>query len=93
MHVTIDISHHHPRSLSAPVGWEVIQRNGRVWMVEQNNRIIKIDAAQYHMLLVMYETQTANLVAIAQFLASRAQKAADLEYHVPWTPGPGAVTS
>jgi hypothetical protein len=41
------------------------------------------------MLLAMYETPAANLVATAQFLASisascRAQKAADLEYHLPW---------
>ncbi len=35
VNVTIDISHHHPRSLSAPVGWEVIQRNWRIWIVEQ----------------------------------------------------------
>ena len=79
-----------PRSLSAPVGWEVIQRNGRIWIVEQNNRVTKIDAAQYHMLLATYVTPAANLVATAQFLASisascRAQKAADLEYHVPWS--------
>jgi hypothetical protein len=88
VNVTIDISNHHPRSLSAPVGWEVIQRNGRIWMVEQNNRVTKIDAGQYHMLLAMYETPAANSVAPAQLLASirsscRAQKAADLEYHVP----------
>lgn len=90
MNVTIDISHHHPRNLSAPVGWEVIQRNGLIWIVEQNNRVTKIDAAQYHMLLAMYVTPAANLVATAQFLTSisvscRAQKAADLEYHVPWS--------
>jgi hypothetical protein len=87
VNVTIDISHHHPRSLSAPVGWEVIQRNGRIWMVQQNNRVTKIDAAQYHMLLAMYESQPANMVATAQFLASisascRAKRAADLEYHL-----------
>ncbi len=35
--VTIDISHHLPRSLPAPVGWEVIQRNGRIWLIEQNS--------------------------------------------------------
>ncbi len=40
------------------------------------------------MLLAMYETPAANLVATTQFHASisascRAQKAADLEYHVP----------
>ncbi len=59
-------------------------------MVEQNNRVGKTDAAQYHMLLEMYETPAANVVATAQFLASisascRAKKAADLEYHVPWS--------
>ena len=27
--VVIDISHHLPRSLPAPEGWEIIQRNGR----------------------------------------------------------------
>ncbi len=90
VNVTIDISHHHPRNLSAPVGWEVIQRNGRIWIVEQNNQVTKIDAAQYHMLLAMYVTPAANLIATAQFLTSisgscRAQKAADLEYHVPWS--------
>ena len=26
--IVIDLSHHYPRSLPAPVGWEVIQRNG-----------------------------------------------------------------
>jgi hypothetical protein len=68
VNVTFDISHHHPWSLSAPVGWEVIQRNGR--MVEHNNRVTKIDGAQYHMLLAMYETPAANTVATAQFLAN-----------------------
>jgi hypothetical protein len=59
-------------------------------MVELTNRLTKIDAAQYHMLLAMYETPAANTVATAQLLSSisaycRAQKAADLEYHVPWS--------
>ncbi len=59
-------------------------------MVEQNNRVTKIDAAQYYMLLAMYETPAENSVATALFLASfsascRAEKAADLEYHVPWS--------
>ncbi len=54
------------------------------------NRVTKIEAAQFHMLLAMYETTAANMVAKAQFLASisascRAQKAADQEYHVPWS--------
>ncbi len=90
VNINIDISHHHPRSLPAPVGWEVIQRNGRIWMVEQDNRITKLDVAQYHMLLAMYEVPTANAAPAAQFLVSvsascRAQKAADREYRVPWS--------
>ncbi len=40
--VTIDFSHHHPQSLPAPAGWEIIQCNGQVWMVEQNNRVTRI---------------------------------------------------
>ena len=54
--VTIDIS---PGAFQH-LGWEVIQRNGRIWMVEQNNRVTKIDAAKYHMLLTMYQAPAAN---------------------------------
>ncbi len=58
--------------------------------MEQNTGVTKIDAAQYNMLLAMYVTPAANLIATAQFLTSisascRAQKAADQEYHVPWS--------
>ncbi len=51
--ITIDLSHHHPRSLPAPHGWEIIQRNadGRVSIVEHSKRVTKLDAVQYHMLL------------------------------------------
>jgi hypothetical protein len=59
-------------------------------MIEQNSRVTEIDAAQYHMLLAMYEAQAVTTASPAQFLDSitascRAQKAADLEYHVPWS--------
>jgi hypothetical protein len=48
-----------------------------------------MDAAQYHVLLAMYEAQEMTTAPPAQFLVSirascRAQKAADLEDHVPW---------
>ncbi len=90
VNINIDVSHHHPQSLPAPVGWDVIQRNGRIWMVEQHNRVVKLDEAQYHMLLAMHAAPTANATPTAQFLVSvsascRAQKAADRVYHVPWS--------
>ena len=54
--ITIDTSHHHPRLLQAPDGWEVWQRNGRVWIAESNRRVAMLDAAQYGMLLAMSRT-------------------------------------
>jgi hypothetical protein len=53
----------------------------RIWTVEQNNRVTRIDAAQYHMLLAMNEAQEMD-APTAQFLVNlstscRAQKAAD----------------
>jgi hypothetical protein len=59
-------------------------------MVEQNNRVTKIDAAQFQMLLAMNEAQGMANAPTAQFLVNlstsrRAQKAADLEHHVHWS--------
>ncbi len=59
-------------------------------MVEQNNRVTKIDAAQYHMLLAMNEAKGMANAPTAQTLVNlsiscRAQKAADREYHVHWS--------
>jgi hypothetical protein len=58
-------------------------------MVEQNNWVTRIDAAQYHMLLEMNEDQGMD-APTAQFLviistSCRAQKAADREYHEHWS--------
>jgi hypothetical protein len=52
-------------------------------MIEQNIRVAKIEAAQYHMLLAMYEAQAVTSASPAQFLDSisascRPQKASDL---------------
>ena len=49
--VTIDISHHLPRPLPAPKGWEILQRNGRVWLTEGSHGVVRLDAAHYGMLL------------------------------------------
>ncbi len=46
--VVIDITNHLPRQLQSPDGWEVMQRNGRVWIVEGNRRGVQLDAAQLH---------------------------------------------
>jgi hypothetical protein len=88
--VTIDVSHHYPQSLPAPIGWEIIQRNKRTWMVEQNSQVTKIDAAQYNMLLAISCDQETASAPTTQFLVDistscRAQKVADLEYYVHWS--------
>jgi hypothetical protein len=58
-------------------------------MVDQNNRVTKINAEQYHMLLAMYETPAANTVATAQF--NKQQAAVDrrivLWYYVQCSQG------
>ena len=88
--IVIDVSHHHPKKLLAPAGWEVIQRNGRVWIAERNNRVAKMDAAQYHMLLATCGNQDVPKAPTAQLLSCisdscRAQSTADLEFFVPWS--------
>ena len=88
--VTIDVSHHYPKNLPAPEGWEIIQRNGRVWIAEYNNRIAKMDAAQYSMLLTTCCNQEAQGAPTTQFLAHiskscRAQQDADQAYYVHWS--------
>ena len=52
--VSIDTTHHHPRLMPSPEGWEVWQRNGRVWIAESRRRVAMIDAAQYGMLAIMW---------------------------------------
>ena len=88
--VTIDISHHLPRSLPAPEGWEIIQRNGRVWITERRSRVVRLDAAHYSMLVASCCAQEAQRTPTAQFLAQlsescRAQQDADRRYFVHWS--------
>ena len=88
--VVIDISHHLPRGLPAPEGWEIIQRNGRVWVTTNSNKIIRLDAAHYGMLLAMCCNQGEQQAPTEQFLAqlsesSRVQQDADRQHYVHWS--------
>ena len=88
--VTIDISHHLPRGLPAPEGWEIIQRNGRVWITECGSRIVRLDAAHYGMLLAaccgLEELQPPTTQFLVQLSAScRAQQDADRQHYVHWS--------
>ena len=88
--VVIDISHHLPRSLPAPEGWEIIQRNGRVWVADRRNTIIRLDAAHYSMLLAtccaQEEQQTPTEQCLVQLSgSSRAQQDADRLHYVHWS--------
>jgi hypothetical protein len=51
IHVTIDLSHHHPKQMQCPQDWEVMQRNGRVWIARKGMYPVSLDAAQYGMLI------------------------------------------
>ncbi len=88
--IVIYLSHHHLKSLPAPAGREVIQRNGRVWIAERCKRVAKLDAAQYHMLLATCENQDDQSVPTEQTLnrisdSCRAQNDADLGFFVHWS--------
>jgi hypothetical protein len=88
--VAIDFSHHHPQSLPAPTGWVIIQRNGRVWLVEQHSRVTKKTTAQYNLPLAISGDQEAASAPTTQFLVDirtscRAKNVADLEYYVHWS--------
>ena len=87
--VSVDLSHHIPKNLLCPEGWEVIQRNGRVWIAGHNQRNARLDAAQYGMLLSMNTNQSEPGVPSGLLLQNiwttcAAQQQADLEYHVHW---------
>lgn len=87
--VTIDISHHLPRPLPAPKGWEILQRNGRVWLTEGSHGVVRLDAAHYGMLLAA-DCDQAEQVPTTQFLVKlskscRAQQDADRRHFVHWS--------
>jgi hypothetical protein len=88
--IVIDLSNHTPYKLVSPEGWEILRRNGRVWIVEHNRREAQLDVAQYGMLLVHYNNSDEHSIPSAKFLSSLgtsciAQRMADLEYNVHWS--------
>ena len=88
--ITIDVSNHHPRNLPAPDGWEIMQRNGRVWIAERRNQVARMDAAQYGMLLAACVGRETHCVPSTHFLENvckscRAQQDADQSHCVPWS--------
>ncbi len=49
--MAIDLSHHHPKHMHCQQDWEVMQRNGRVWIARKGMCPVSLDAAQYGMLI------------------------------------------
>ncbi len=88
--VVIDISHHLPRDLPAPAGWNILERNVRVWEAARSNKIIRLDAVHYSMLLATCCAQEEQRTPTKQFLVQlsespRAQQDADSQHYVHWS--------
>ena len=88
--VSIDTTHHHPRLMPSPEGWEVWQRNGRVWIAESRRRVAMIDAAQYGMLAIMWTGLGTQPIPSSQFLqqlckSCRLQLDSDSSHGVSWS--------
>ena len=76
----------------SPEGWEVWQRNGRVWIAEGHRRVAMLDAAQYGMLVAMCcgPASAHNTVPTRRFLrklreSCQGQHEMDLNYGVSWS--------
>ena len=88
--VTIDLTHHCPRLLPAPEGWEIWQRNGRLWIAESQRRVAMVDAAQYGMLVTMWAGLEDHQTPTPQFLhylcaSCRRQQESDRTHGVSWS--------
>ena len=88
--VTIDLTHHCPRLLPAPEGWEIWQRNGRLWIAESQRRVAMVDAAQYGMLVTMWAGLEDHQTPTPQFphylcASCRRQQESDRTHGVSWS--------
>ena len=88
--VIIDTTHHFPRSMPSPEGWEVWQRNGRLWIAKSRSRVAMIDAAQYGMLVTMVAGSDTQPVPSSQFLqqlreSCLLQLGSDSTHGVSWS--------
>jgi hypothetical protein len=88
-HEAIDLSHHHPKQMHCPQDWEVMQRNGRVWIARKGMYPFSIDAAQYGMLINLKSRLSndgpSEVIPHQLTVTCLAQRQADLQHHVQWS--------
>ena len=89
--VTIDLTNHHRRTLSAPPGWEILQRNGQTFITPPGQATVSLDQAQFGMLRVLHSREQPDQHELSvSFLtllreSCLAQRRADGMWHVPWS--------
>jgi len=87
--VTIDLTTHIPQHLPSPPGWEIWQRNGRVWIADPQRSVARLDAAQYGLLWAMRgmgERDAPSQQFLQQVLENCSlQRAADNHHGVHWS--------
>ena len=52
--VTIDLANPHLRTLPAPTGWEILQRNGQAFITPPGQTTVSIDQAQFGLLRALH---------------------------------------
>ena len=89
--VTIDLANHHRRTLPAPTGWEILQRNGQTFITPPGQATVSLDQAQFGMLRALHSGEQSDQYELSvPFLTHLrescvAQRRADGLWHVPWS--------
>ncbi len=89
--VTIDLANHHRKTLLAPTGWEILQRNGQTFITPPGQATLSMDQAQFGMLRALHsgEHHHEHELSISFLTHLResclAQQRADGLWHVPWS--------
>ena len=90
--VTMDLTNHYPKTLPAPLGWEILQRNGQTFITSPGQATVSLDQALFGMLFMLYSEEQPDdqLPVSVSFLAHLresclAQRRADGLWHVPWS--------
>ena len=88
----MDLTNHYPKTLPAPLGWEILQRNGQTFITSPGQATVSLDQAQFGMLCMLYSEEQPDdqLPVSVSFLAHLresclAQRRADGLWHVPWS--------
>jgi hypothetical protein len=58
--VTIDLASHHRRTLPAPTGWEILQRNGQAFITPPGQATVSLDQAQFGMLRALHSGEQSD---------------------------------